>query len=609
MISSRTLNPCRSVPGRYFDCRSRRGASRRLRRIVCAVGLLAAVPVVLAQEPDAIPTRWTRVSAPGGPSGDSVRALCLSGDELWIGTDAGLVRMVDDRVKSLRPVGGEKPTFPVSSIDVDPDSRDVWLGTLGGGLMRYTAGRLDRFDQFDSGLAGDVVFSVRFHQARVWAATNGGLSIYDPEKDEWTLVRERRAGTGESIVTSLASAGDEILGALWRANVERFALTDGVRGTLYVANTIGGPHGALALAVSDKYVWLATQRWVIGLTRDAEADTSAPTPARQFDLHVARLGFPLALAADETHVWLGTEKGLFIQPIDQPPVSYTFAADADGSRGRLVRRERGEMAEVGRYDCVPQGIVRSILLGEDDVWVGTSCGLFRGRRRTPAQAGAEATTQTWTDSMSVSANPDNHRDESIFPDAHQSAQHVKGSPRVAIYGPRNRTIAIPGAPVGAPLERGRPDLNEVLRGLETHNRARIESGRPPIEPEFVTPGYAGYAWSLPEDDLARFAGNPAVFGLIAHIDDMQLAAEATLVRLELPTLNIATRIMDTSVSLPQSPWVIPLQQSVCLSATADPEGGTLDARSFLAARCLARIIDGAGMKRRTVLDDLALPPR
>src|SRR3972149_3263693 len=67
----------------------------------------------------------------------------------------------------------------VSAIAVDEETREVWVGTMGDGLYRCGGDRCDRLDQLGSGLAGNAVFAVAVARGRVWAATNGGLSVFD----------------------------------------------------------------------------------------------------------------------------------------------------------------------------------------------------------------------------------------------------------------------------------------------------------------------------------------------------------------------------------------------------------------------------------------------
>ncbi len=89
---------------------------------------------------------------------------------------------------------------PYSAVERDPVTGDLWIGTLGAGLIRDSAGRLDRFTQFNSGLAGDVLFDVKVWEGRIFAATTRGISGYDPRTGTWTLGLPRRGDTAQVVI-------------------------------------------------------------------------------------------------------------------------------------------------------------------------------------------------------------------------------------------------------------------------------------------------------------------------------------------------------------------------------------------------------------------------
>ncbi len=96
------------------------------------------------------------------------------------------------------------PRAVVSAIVTDPGSGDLWIGTLGSGLLRYSAGRIDRFTQFNSGIAGDQVLDVEFWNGRVWCATGSGVSSFDSRTGTWTLSLERRGDAPQVVIEDLA---------------------------------------------------------------------------------------------------------------------------------------------------------------------------------------------------------------------------------------------------------------------------------------------------------------------------------------------------------------------------------------------------------------------
>jgi hypothetical protein len=92
------------------------------------------------------------------------------------------------------------------TVAVDLKTGDAWEATWGYGLVRRTGGREDRFTQFNSGLAGDIVFAVAFVDGRVWAATNGGVCVLDPVSDAWSIPLARRGDQPENTVINPESS-------------------------------------------------------------------------------------------------------------------------------------------------------------------------------------------------------------------------------------------------------------------------------------------------------------------------------------------------------------------------------------------------------------------
>ncbi len=112
----------------------------------------------------------------------------------------------------------EKPLFTVTAISRDPRTGDFWLATWGSGLVRYSGGRFDVFNQFNSGLAGDLVFDVCVHDGLVWAATIGGVSAYAHSTDDWKLHFPRQRSFGGPVYTRVKRVDGEL----------RVATTDGL---------------------------------------------------------------------------------------------------------------------------------------------------------------------------------------------------------------------------------------------------------------------------------------------------------------------------------------------------------------------------------------------
>lgn len=107
---------------------------------------------------------------------NSVRAIAQTPDDLlWIATHAGLTRfdgMAFDRVDGHAIL----ESFHVYGLAVDADGA-LWIGTNGGGLLKWHRRRFEHFDTSD-GLLSNSVLSLEILGDRLWIGTeDGGLAL------------------------------------------------------------------------------------------------------------------------------------------------------------------------------------------------------------------------------------------------------------------------------------------------------------------------------------------------------------------------------------------------------------------------------------------------
>ena len=324
---------------------------------------------------------------PSATTSDRVLVTHVLDDTIYVGTERRFACLQNGTWRQWGHKDG-LPPFAVSAIAVDPETRDVWLGTRGGGLVRFTAGRFDVFTQLNSGLAGDLVFAVTVAGRRVWAATNGGLSAFEPFVDRWDLHFARQAGGEQMAVTRLSACASDL-----------YAEARG-RGPMFFD--------------VDHETW----RPVAGTPRETQA-------------------------------------------------------------ALCVQREKA-----------------------------------RNRSINVQLPG------------SVSENTAPCSDPSMA---------------VAIYGPRNRTITLPGAERGELLEPERPELTAVERAVETFNKTQPGAlGGNPVELIQIVPGYARYGWGLPEDDLIAFSRDSRVRGIVGYVGREQNILQEAIQRTRIPWVDVAS---------------------------------------------------------------------
>ena len=84
------------------------------------------------------------------------------------------------------------------------DHDDLWVGTRGGVLL-HRPGSSRRFDALD-GLPGNRVTDCRFHQGRLWIATEAGLAVLAPDGARFDTILAGR-------FLRLASSGERLIAA------------------------------------------------------------------------------------------------------------------------------------------------------------------------------------------------------------------------------------------------------------------------------------------------------------------------------------------------------------------------------------------------------------
>jgi ligand-binding sensor domain-containing protein len=205
---------------------------------------LGTIDAGLVRWRDGAVERW---STGDGLAHDNVRWLLRdrSGD-LWIGTENGLNRLDGDRLTTV-----EAPTARSRTRCAHEDGDGtIWIGTAGGGLLRFRDGRFDTFTT-DDGLPTDDVWAIEEDAA-------GDLWISGPEG----LARIERASLG---------ARDAGTGGVLR--VETFSTLDGMKNP---GATAGGFPGSWK--GDDGRLWFTTMAGVVAVEPDRIVDPAVPRP-------------------------------------------------------------------------------------------------------------------------------------------------------------------------------------------------------------------------------------------------------------------------------------------------------------------------------------------
>jgi hypothetical protein len=504
------------------------------RLLICGVVLAILAAGTSALADPSVYCDWRLFTTRDGLPDGSVRTVHVDGESVWVGTDDGLALYSAGKWTTWTEQDG-LPWPAISAIDVNTDTRDVWLGTWGGGLVRFSAGRFDVFNQFNSGLSGDLVFAVAAERHKTWVSTTGGISSFDTLSGEWELHHQRRADAPEKAFVAILIDRDrarlyapEWCGLLHAYDLKnrRWSIIDTGSGTR------SKPAATTALALDRGRLCLTTRTDL--LRRQPDGTWQSQPLGTDADVSASAT----CLAASATALWIGGLNGVTVYPKSQRGTRLLYRA-ADATDLGTVALIRDGKAPVSRslHSPFPEGSVRSVAVQDQTVWIATPGGLARGTNLRPLSTLPPAPPASPDEPARV-------RRPGSPPTLGPQADAETGKPgtvTIASFGPITKTIALPGAPPGSQLSRPVPDSLAIQIATEQANRVGGFRGEAEFDVDYGSFGYIRYAWGLPEDDLALFA-RERVPGIVAVIRPQDRVSTAVASRMELPIVNASGAI-------------------------------------------------------------------
>ncbi|MBP7866692.1 MAG: diguanylate cyclase [Acidobacteria bacterium] len=359
-------------------------------RLGAILGLAAAAlsgAVVFALDPQTplsvyIHETWRREQ--GVSAG--IRCIAQTRDGyLWLGTDDGLIRF--DGVRTVRFNRRNTPgmvTGAVATLCASPGG-GLWIGFLGGGLMRYEGGGFHHWGGREGLPEDSVVSLLEGPDGSLWLGTlNGGLFRF--RQGRFTREGTAPGSLPHPMVTSLCQ---DPAGRLWIGTRKGLVSYDGRRFRAW-----GDPDGLPATTILKIVCDRGGRLWVTtsdsGLFR-SEGD--------RFSRVGAESGVPDSLDGlfedADGNIWVGTSRngllryanGRFqaLKTDSMPDCSVTsILEDREGSLwfgmngGGLHRLRNGVVETWGREEGLASSYVYGLLDGGDgSVWVGTEQGVDR----------------------------------------------------------------------------------------------------------------------------------------------------------------------------------------------------------------------------------------
>jgi ligand-binding sensor domain-containing protein len=351
----------------------------KLRSWWCAVVVLIAAPLVAAP-PDMPRFRWQNFTIENGLPNDHVFCVLVDGERVWAGTENGLALYEGGKWKVFNTADGLAHRA-VLSLALDKSSGDLWVGTMGG-LSHVSAGRIDTYNQLNSGLSNDVVYGVGVQGDYIWTATAAGASRLNTRTGQWSLFNERNTPMYEIWTYAISVGPDKVYYAVWGGGVLEYDLkterwkdyNDPDGETEIVLFKDQGLIHEITTSVSyvDKILWVATyfgdsrydgRNWHNFMTKDSGLPSNFTNQVK---------------ALDANRAWFSTDKGLAYYDCTNWSV-YRPALDT-GKPEMYVRDANGALTNIAVDSAPAHNYILGLDFQGDDLWVATAKGLSHGIR-------------------------------------------------------------------------------------------------------------------------------------------------------------------------------------------------------------------------------------
>ena len=335
----------------------------------------------LAATPEMPRFRWDNFTVANGLPDNHVYCVLVDGSRIWAGTENGLALLEDGKWKVFTTADGLAHRA-VLSLALDKRTGDLWIGTMGG-LSHLSAGRIDTFNQLNSGLSNDIVYGVTVQDEYVWTATAAGASRLNTRTGQWSLFNERNTPMYEIWTYNVTAGPDKVYLAVWGAGVLEYDLktqrwkdyNDPDGETEIVLFKDQGLIHEITTSVSyvDKVLWVATyfgdsrydgRNWHNFLTKDSGLPSNFTNQVK---------------ALDANRAWFSTDKGLAFYDGTNWAV-YRPALDT-GKPEMYVRDGESNVTPIPVDTAPAHNYVLGVDFQGDDLWVATAKGLSHGIRQ------------------------------------------------------------------------------------------------------------------------------------------------------------------------------------------------------------------------------------
>jgi ligand-binding sensor domain-containing protein len=321
-------------------------------------------------------TNWKNFTIKDGLPSDKTYCVKIDGNRVLVGTHEGLAVYENGIWKTITKKDGLAHNGVVS-VDVCELTGDVWVATLGG-LTRWSGGKFETFNQFNSGMPNNLVYHVICTGKDIWCATAGGAGHYDTFTKEWEIFTEKNAPMHEPWTYALSAGNDKIFIAAWGGGVIEYTpktkqFRDYTDPDRFMEIDLQ-PDDGLVHDITTATSWAEGILWVSTYFGMSRYDGKYWKGYFDHDSGLAS-NFINSLKARKHVAFVCTDKGL---SSTNGSSWVTYKKNENDENGKAIITNGSEKKEVLLSPC----IAHNFTIGVDEMngvlWVATSKGVSRG---------------------------------------------------------------------------------------------------------------------------------------------------------------------------------------------------------------------------------------
>jgi len=477
---------------------------------------------------------WKRYTMANGLPSNRVLCVIADADQLWAGTDNGLVLISHGQIKKVFTLQDGLAGRAVTALSLDKNTGDLWIATYGG-VSRYSAGIFQSYTSLTSGLANDVIYNIVSQGDFVWAATAAGLSRLDTRTGSWTTFDSRNAPMSDPWPVGIAFDKGNAYIATWGSGVLDYNLA----ANQWVTHAFGRSSdahevldfvNAVAFDGNSGTLWIADRRGILQQNEHSERRYSVDDFGRSF-------GYINTIRLRGDELWVCTNRGLkVINTKTARWETYHIAPFIDSDRNLPLRKSSAinprDLLEGQIFDIASQG---------GYIWAATEGGLSYGRYQ------AQPSVREITHNNRKSIKPGNIlRISAKENDDSEAPNRVN----IGFFGPLEDSPYIP---------HGMAMLHGAQLAIDEANDREEHSGGPnKTRWKYALKIHNDTApWGMSTVEPVKMAQDERVVAVLGSIDG---SATHTLLRISselgFPVINTGTE--ESSIQDSGTPWLIHL---------------------------------------------------